>query len=107
MNIFDVGMKTNVKKVMAKVKPPPKDSAFFKMAGKASFGELCQNCHKREATVDWVGEGGVLDWTHGLYKKWCKVCVLEAQLKYARKIARNIPKLVKAYKKLVESKESK
>jgi RNA polymerase subunit RPABC4/transcription elongation factor Spt4 len=52
---------------------------------------VCQNCGKREATENWVGEGGMLALTHGMYSCWCKICCLEAQLKYMREIVARIP----------------
>ena len=59
----------------------------------------CQHCHAREATDNYVGEGGVLAFTHGMYQRWCRICVLEVQLEYAEKIAKNIPKLKKELQK--------
>ena len=40
----------------------------------------CENCRAREATVLWVGDGGVLGWVHGAYECWCSICALEKQL---------------------------
>lgn len=55
----------------------------------------CQNCNKRKATEDWVGDGGALAIVHGIVSKWCKVCCLETQLKHAIERATAIPALEK------------
>lgn len=60
----------------------------------------CQNCGKHEATIKWVGEGGILEMTHGMYQMWCKCCVLKAQLLHAEYMAGQIPKFKKALKKV-------
>jgi protein-arginine kinase activator protein McsA len=57
----------------------------------------CQHCHKREATVHWVGEGGVLDFVHGMYEEWCEICSLEAQLAHAKKHKNDLQILRKRY----------
>ena len=62
--------------------------------------DLCQNCKKRKATQNWVGKGGMLDFAHGMYQRWCNYCTTEAQLEYAREIAKTIPELEKKMKKL-------
>ena len=54
----------------------------------------CQNCKVHKGTETWLGEGSVLDYAHGNYQMWCKCCVLLAQIKHAKKIANNLPKLV-------------
>lgn len=54
---------------------------------------LCQNCHQREGTQIWVGEGGTLAFTHGMSQRWCSRCVLETQLNHARMLAAQIPDL--------------
>ena len=53
----------------------------------------CSNCHERPATEFWVGEGGSLAYVHGQYESWCKPCVLQAQLDYAKERAGAIPDL--------------
>jgi hypothetical protein len=53
----------------------------------------CQNCNERDATQTWVGEGGVMAWTHGMYQYWCELCCTQAQLKYAEEAAARIPEL--------------
>ena len=53
----------------------------------------CANCGQRPATQFWVGEGGMLAYTHGHYQSWCEPCVLQAQLDYARERAEAIPDL--------------
>lgn len=59
----------------------------------------CQNCHKRKATENWLGEGSILDYIHGNYQRWCKYCVLKEQIKYAEKIVKNLPKLKRELEK--------
>lgn len=53
---------------------------------------LCENCGEREATRQWA-EGGALAITHGFIQNWCAVCVLEAQIAYARNAASRLPEL--------------
>lgn len=55
--------------------------------------KLCANCQERPGTEIWVSEGGVLAFVHGMSQKWCKPCVLRAQLEYAREAAGRIPQL--------------
>jgi len=62
--------------------------------------ELCQNCGKREATTNWVGDGGVIEYVHGFYQRWCDYCATKATLAYARKQARRIPSLERKLAKL-------
>jgi hypothetical protein len=62
--------------------------------------KMCQNCGKREATECWVGEGGVLALVHNMSQSWCKICCIEAQLEYAKKIANKIPDLEKELEEL-------
>lgn len=50
----------------------------------------CGNCGEHRATDIWLGEGSSLDWSHGHYEKWCRCCALDAQLEYAREMARKI-----------------
>lgn len=61
---------------------------------------ICQNCNKRKGTETWVGEGSMLNFTHGYYQMWCKICCLEAQLEHAKKLADTIPKLTEELEKL-------
>ena len=56
---------------------------------------LCAKCGRHPATVRWVGEGGFLAFTHGMYEWWCRCCADREQLNYARKMARRIPRLQK------------
>lgn len=67
---------------------------------------LCQKCGQREGTENWTGEGGTLAYVHGMYQRWCKICCIEEQLKYARERVESIPKLIKELSDLIE-KESK
>jgi len=62
---------------------------------------ICGNCGKREATQNWVGEGGTLAWSHGMSQCWCEICCTFEQLKYAKKIANGIPELEKKLNDLI------
>jgi hypothetical protein len=53
----------------------------------------CVNCKERPATLDWVGDGGVLAYTHGMSVRWCEVCATRAQLEHAQAAAQRIPEL--------------
>ena len=61
---------------------------------------LCQNCNKQEATENWVGEGSVLDWSHGNYQRWCERCCIIAQITSAKKSMERLDKLEKRLKEL-------
>ena len=61
----------------------------------------CQNCHKREGTVRWVGDTGVMGWIHGMSQWWCKQCCLKESLKYAKHQAKRIVKLEKQLKRII------
>lgn len=54
---------------------------------------LCRNCRTREATQNWVGDGGFMAFAHGAYERWCERCCVEAQLASARERADAIPEL--------------
>lgn len=41
----------------------------------------------------WVGEGGALALSHGMYSWWCDVCTTAAQLDHARTRAALIPEM--------------
>jgi len=56
-------------------------------------GQPCQNCGKRPATGEWVGDGGTLGYVHGMYAWWCDLCMVNAQIEYAEKIAAKLPGL--------------
>jgi hypothetical protein len=59
----------------------------------AAKKELCQNCQEREATENWTGEGGTLAYVHGMYDRWCRVCVLRAQIAHIREANTRLPEL--------------
>lgn len=65
--------------------------------------ELCANCKTRDATVNWVAEGGALAFTHGMFARWCLICATTAQLEYARKQAADIPRLEQKLATLVDA----
>lgn len=56
---------------------------------------LCAKCQHRPGTEIWVGEGGTLAYVHGMYSRWCRRCVIEAQLEHAKTIAATIPALIR------------
>lgn len=60
----------------------------------------CQHCNKHKGTQNWVGEGGFLEFSHGMYQVWCQCCILKAQLKYAKKRADQVQILEQKLKKL-------
>lgn len=55
----------------------------------------CQNCKKHKATVNWVGQGSVMDYVHGNYTRWCECCCLKEQIKNIRETVGRLPKLEK------------
>lgn len=63
----------------------------------------CQKCGQREGTENWVGDGGVLAFTHGLVAQWCKLCVVEAQIAHAEKLQQQLPDLYQRRAELVKS----
>lgn len=58
----------------------------------------CSNCQKHEATLNWIENGSVLDYTHGFFERWCECCVLKAQIKYAEKTIKSLKELKKKLK---------
>lgn len=63
----------------------------------------CERCDKRPATSWWVGEGGLLGWTHGFRRPWCDVCCLEAQIEYAEAAAAQLPEMKARLAKMLEA----
>jgi hypothetical protein len=57
------------------------------------FLGLCDNCFIHKATNNWVGDGGVLAYTHGMYARWCACCCAKEQLKHCREASERIPDL--------------
>ncbi len=53
--------------------------------------DICTNCKKRKASVNWVGKGSAMDFIHGDYQRWCLHCATKVQLANAKKQARKIP----------------
>jgi hypothetical protein len=70
------------------------------MPGPVLQTDICSNCHKRKATENWVGDGGWMAYSHGMYSRWCKICVLEAQIASIRKSMNRLPTLEAKLKKL-------
>lgn len=60
--------------------------------GESDSALLCDLCKLRPGTEVWC-ESGVIGHIHGMSKRWCKRCVLEAQLKHSKMVASNIPEL--------------
>lgn len=52
---------------------------------------LCARCGLRPATETWTESA--FAFAHGLFQRWCKRCVVEAQLAFAREVAARIPRL--------------
>jgi hypothetical protein len=65
-----------------------------------SITGLCESCGQRDATIAWIGEGSSLDYVHGDFERWCELCVVTAQLDYAKAIVTKIPKLKAKLKEL-------
>ena len=78
------------------------DSSLPDMKGARMDDEkvMCQNCGEREGTNDWVGEGGMLAWSHGWSQKWCDLCCVREQLAHAKKLAERIPELEEKLERL-------
>jgi len=55
--------------------------------------DLCQSCLQRPATMNWTGQGGTLAFVHGMFQRWCELCVVSAQVAYALKIQDGLPAL--------------
>jgi hypothetical protein len=62
---------------------------------------ICAKCGKREGTETWTGGGGTNGYIHGCYAKYCRVCVLQEQLEYAKKAVERIPEIEKELKELL------
>lgn len=56
---------------------------------------LCDHCHARPGIQDWVGELDAISVARNpsWVERWCRTCVVESQLTYARKIAATLPAL--------------
>lgn len=56
--------------------------------------DICTNCKSRRASVNWVGSGGgVLDYVHGNYTRWCEFCAVTTQVAHCRDAASRLPEL--------------
>lgn len=53
----------------------------------------CANCGKRPGTIAWVGNGGALAYSHGMYQMWCELCTVEADIEYVLKQVERLPGL--------------
>lgn len=71
------------------------------MAGMFNSHGECQKCKQRPATETWSADG-VMAAIHGIYQFWCKQCVLEEQIAYAKLQASRISELEKELEKLKE-----
>lgn len=57
-------------------------------------GAKCSRCGSRDASVRFSESLSAMDMAHGMYgDPWCRVCVAERQLEYARERAAEIPEL--------------
>lgn len=61
---------------------------------------MCNKCNKHKATVNWVGDGGVMEMVHGMSAMWCECCVMDAQIEYAQKAVDRLKDLKKKRKEL-------
>ena len=62
---------------------------------KPSKSSMCQHCHNRKATIQWIGTGGIMDALHGMFEMWCERCTLEAQITYAEEHKSDLERLKK------------
>jgi len=55
--------------------------------------KLCENCGEREGVDNWVGTASEMEIATGRVKpvKWCRICVLEAQIEHAKEGASHLP----------------
>lgn len=60
---------------------------------KARAAGLCVNCKVRKPDGIWIGEGSMMDYIHGAGARWCNLCMRREQLKYAERLAADIPRL--------------
>lgn len=60
---------------------------------RASKKGICTNCLVRPATHNWVGEGGFMSYIHGMFVRWCELCVVSTQVEACRKSVNELPKL--------------
>lgn len=67
--------------------------------------DICQRCQQRPATLNWVADGGVMAYVHGMTQRWCERCAVSEQLVYATKIAATIPNLKERLRQLMVAAE--
>ena len=60
----------------------------------------CENCGKHEGTQKWLGNEGMMAFTHGMWRLWCECCCLKEQIKFAKERTAAIPKMEKELLKL-------
>ncbi len=63
---------------------------------------MCQKCNQKPGTETWCAEG-VMAFVHGMSQQWCKWCVNDEQLAFARKVAATIPELERRHAELSTS----
>jgi hypothetical protein len=66
----------------------------------STTGNRCQHCGKHKATVNWVGQGGILEYAHGMYEMWCECCALKVQIKHMKKEIKSLARLEKKLGKI-------
>lgn len=52
----------------------------------------CEKCFSRPATENFT-MGGALDFVHGMFERWCRRCVIEAQIANCEEAAARLPNL--------------
>lgn len=57
--------------------------------------QTCFKCGKHKASVRWVGDGGFMAFTHGMWEPCCECCAARMVLEYAKERASKIPELEK------------
>ncbi len=62
--------------------------------------DVCVHCRERPATMDWVGDGGIMAHIHGISVRWCDYCAVEAQLVYAKARAAEVADLERRFREL-------
>lgn len=88
-------------KIIRKVSMPCPECGSI-MSGSATL--KCTNCGYtsargpcvtcgQPATTDWVGEGGIMGWAHGMSVPRCERCCLVDQVAHAREVAVRLPEL--------------
>ena len=57
--------------------------------------QTCFKCGKHKASLRWVGDGGFMAFSHGMWQPCCDCCAAQMVLDYAKERASKIPELEK------------